>query len=235
MAILEVRPDEIVTLERTTMVDQKLRERSDLQRLLRVSIDVLADDIMVVAEEYGRWDDSRRRIDLLGLDRDANLVVIELKRTEDGGHMELQALRYAAMVSVMTFDHVVQAHQKYLETSGSSADARAVLLEFLEWDEPQEEVFNQDVRIVLVSMDFSKEITTTVLWLNQKGVDVRCVRLTPYRSGDKVLLDVQQNNTPPRGRRIPDPDPGEREGATEEPDGNVQGSYSAYGWCGRRG
>jgi len=31
-------------------------------------------------------------------------VVIELKRTNDGGHMELQAIRYASMVSAMTFE-----------------------------------------------------------------------------------------------------------------------------------
>ena len=48
---------------------------------------------MVLAEEFGDWQDSRRRIDLLCLDRDAGLVVVELKRTEDGGHMELQAIR----------------------------------------------------------------------------------------------------------------------------------------------
>ena len=34
---------------------------------------------------------------LLCIDREANLVVVELKRTEDGGHMDLQAIRYAAM------------------------------------------------------------------------------------------------------------------------------------------
>ena len=38
----------------------------------------------------------RRRIDLLGNDRDTNLVIIELKRNDDSGHMELQAIRYAA-------------------------------------------------------------------------------------------------------------------------------------------
>jgi len=63
---------------------------------------------LVVSEEFGDWEDSRRRIDLLGIDKAANLVVIELKRTEDGGHMELQAIRYAAMVSKMTFDRLVE-------------------------------------------------------------------------------------------------------------------------------
>jgi hypothetical protein len=37
-------------------------------------------------------------------DKQAWLVVIELKRTLDGGHMELQAIRYASMVSAMTFE-----------------------------------------------------------------------------------------------------------------------------------
>jgi RecB family endonuclease NucS len=31
--------------------------------------------------------DSKRRVDLLALDRSGALVVIELKRTEDGGHL----------------------------------------------------------------------------------------------------------------------------------------------------
>jgi RecB family endonuclease NucS len=44
----------------------------------------------VVAEEYGLFADSRRRIDLLALDRTGTPVVIELKRTDDGGHVRTQ-------------------------------------------------------------------------------------------------------------------------------------------------
>jgi len=47
--------------------------------------------VLVIAEEFDGWDKSRRRIDLLGGDKDANLVVYELKRMEDGGHMDLHA------------------------------------------------------------------------------------------------------------------------------------------------
>ncbi len=96
MPIYSIEDKKIIPIERTTFARQGLRERHDLQSLLKSSIEVLSPDTLV-AEEFGEWEDSRRRIDLLGIDKNANLVVIELKRTEDGGHMELQAIRYAAM------------------------------------------------------------------------------------------------------------------------------------------
>src|SRR5215216_7838443 len=107
MPIFEVTDDQFVPLQPTAFSSHGLRERGDLQRLLRDQVEIIAPDILVIGEEFGGWEDSKRRIDLLGIDRDANLVVIELKRTEDGGHMELQALRYAAMVSTLTFEQAI--------------------------------------------------------------------------------------------------------------------------------
>jgi len=40
-------------------------ERADLQRLLRDDISALDEDLLVIAEEFGNWEDARRRIDLL--------------------------------------------------------------------------------------------------------------------------------------------------------------------------
>ena len=193
MPIYEFASDEIRLLNRTTFGQAQLQERRDLQRLLQANIAVVAPDTLVIAEEFGDWDESRRRIDLLGIDRDANLVVIELKRTEDGGHMELQAIRYAAMVSTMTFDQAADVFGRYLTQTGKTdTDARAELLDFLGWDEPDEDAFARDVRIVLASAEFSRELTTSVLWLIERRIDIRCVRLQPYEFDGRVLVDVQQ-------------------------------------------
>ncbi len=193
MPIYEFASEEIRPLSKTTFGLVQLQERRDLQRLLRANVSVVAPDTLVVAEEFGDWDESRRRIDLLGIDRDANLVVIELKRTEDGGHMELQSIRYAAMVSTMTFEQATDVFGRYLAQIGKAdADARAELLDFLGWDEPDEDAFAQDVRIVLASAEFGRELTTSVLWLIERGIDIRCVRLQPYGIDGRVLVDVQQ-------------------------------------------
>lgn len=181
----------------TTFKAEQVLERTHLQAAVRDHIDVLGQQLMVVAEEYGDFEDAHRRIDLLCIDKAARLVVVELKRTEDGGHMELQALRYAAMVSVMTFDDVVGAYARFRSQTGKGdndrEEAKAELLEWLDEFEDEEPVVSREVGIVLASADFSQEITTTVLWLNEfHSMDIRCIRLSPYRHHGRLLLDVQQ-------------------------------------------
>ncbi len=194
MPIFHVSQKELKQVAETTFGAEGIMERNDLQRMLREQIAVLDERLMVVAEEFGDWLDSSRRIDLLCLDMEANLVVIELKRTEDGGHMELQALRYAAMVSAMTFEQLVDIHARYRNRSAPDAEAaKASILEFLGWDDVYEDQFPQDTRIILAAADFGKELTTAVMWLIDRGIDIRCVRMKPYRMVDgTVLLDVQQ-------------------------------------------
>ena len=191
MAIYQIDKAKLTSLSKTTFSELQITER-EVQQLLRDQIEIISEDTMVISEEFSGWEESKRRIDLLCIDKEANLVVVELKRTEDGGHMELQAIRYSAMVSTMTFDQVVDAHQSFLEGINSSDDSEQRILDFLEWSEPNEESFAQDVRIVLASLEFSKELTSAVLWLNDKGLDIRCVKMEPYFDGEKKLLDIQQ-------------------------------------------
>ena len=194
MAIYQITKDALTPLAETKFGVEGLYERKDLQRLLRERIEVLGGDLLVVAEEFGEWENSNRRIDLLCLDKQASLVVVELKRTDDGGHMELQAIRYAAMISPMTFSEMIETFARCKNvTKPDTEAAKKEVLEFLGWIEPNEDQFGGDTRIILVSADFSKELTTSVMWLNERGLDIRCVRLKPYRmASGEVLLDVQQ-------------------------------------------
>ena len=70
-------------------------------------------------------------------------------------------------------------------------DAAEALLEFLDWSEADEEQFGQEVKIVLASAEFSRELTTSVMWLNEFGLDIRCVRMHPYDNEGQTFLDVQ--------------------------------------------
>lgn len=190
MSLYRVTADKLESVPRTTFAAASLMERKDLQRFLHRDVTPLGDDLMVIAEEYGDWEDSNRRIDLLCLNTDADLVVVEIKRTEDGGHMELQAIRYAAMVSSMTLEKVIQAYAR--TRSCDEESARTDVVEFLKPNAADEVALSGDVKIILVSADFSTEVTTAVMWLNRKGLDITCIRLRPYRMGTEILIDATQ-------------------------------------------
>lgn len=106
--------------------------------------------------------------------------------------MELQALRYASMVSTMNFEKCISIYQKYIDARGLGKNAEDELMGFLEWETPLEEEFVADVRIILASADFSKELTTSVMWLLKKGIDITCIKLSPYNFNGEVLLDINQ-------------------------------------------
>lgn len=192
MALYRIENNKIIPIDATSFDQQKLRERNDLQRMIKERSDMIAADLLIVAEEFGDWSESRSRIDLLAIDKSANLVVIELKRTEDGGYMELQALRYAAMISTLTFDKLIPIYQEYMDKNNIEGNAENKLLEFLVWDEQDDDKFAQDVKIILVSANFSKELTTSVMWLvNEYELDIRCVRMTPYNKQGEIIIDAQ--------------------------------------------
>lgn len=192
MPLYIFKDKQILEVASTNFWAEGIREREGLQAALRDNIDAISPETLIISEEFSEWSEGARRIDLLGIDKQARLVVIELKRDEGGAHMELQALRYAAMVSTLTFKKAIEIYQKYLDGRKFEKNAESEILSFLGWSDPLEEQFPVDVRLVLASANFSKEITTTVMWLNERGLDIRCIRLKPYKLGDHVLLDIEQ-------------------------------------------
>ena len=191
-------------IDPTSFAEEGIHEREDLQRILRDMPDVLEEGLLIIAEEFGDWQDSRRRIDLLGLDDKGRLVVIELKRGDTGEHMDLQAVRYAAMVANMTIESIVETYQTYLDKrakqdgNSSDEDAAARIREHLGIAEIDSEAIHTDIpRVILVSEDFSKELTTCVMWLNDSwlrsaGQEIKCIKLRPHRNGKEILIEASQ-------------------------------------------
>jgi hypothetical protein len=206
MNLFEIQADRTLSVIEPQLFNDesiRLKERQDLQAMLRDSPEaqrqILGEGLLVFSEEFSNWQDSVRRIDLLALDKRGELVVIELKRDEDGAHMELQAVRYAAMVSAMTFQAVLRAYQAFLIKRGlPGEEAEPKLLEFLGKSSEDEVAIGSKPRILLLSRGLGKEITTTVLWLrNECNLDVRCIEMIPHEVGGRKLLATQTIIPPP--------------------------------------
>jgi hypothetical protein len=60
MSIYEVTPNSLEALRPTDFAREGLRERTDLQPRLRDQIEVLGPGLLVISEEFGDWEDSKR-------------------------------------------------------------------------------------------------------------------------------------------------------------------------------
>jgi len=192
MPIFKVQDNKFIKLPSTTFEMEKIYEVKDFQKYLSNSIEVIDNDLLVISTEFSDWEDSKRSIDILCIDVDGNLVVIEIKRTQDGGHMELQSIRYSAMIANMKFDKAVKTYEAYLKKINSQIDAETKLLNFLGWADIKVDEFAQEVKIILISSDFSIEVTTSVLWLNEKELDIRCIKVKLQKDDENVYFDIQQ-------------------------------------------
>ncbi len=194
--------DRLDEVAQTSFGQEGVLERDDLQRMLRDQPEVLEKGLLIIAEEFGDWQDSNRRIDLLGLDASGRLVVIELKRGETGAHMDLQAIRYAAMVANMTNEKAIETYQNYLDQrageKGETAeadDAETLIRGHLGTADEAPVILTETPRIILASENFGKELTTCVMWLNESwlraaGQEIKCIRLQPHRNGNEILIET---------------------------------------------
>src|SRR3954451_7566931 len=97
---VDVQGKRLVELLPKRLSELGVRERFDVQEWLEKSPGILGEDLLIIAKELPL--PSRIRLDLLAIDKRANLVIIELKRDDSGPSVEWQAIKYASYCSNMT-------------------------------------------------------------------------------------------------------------------------------------
>jgi hypothetical protein len=159
------------------------------------------EQLLVLGHQFAEFAEDRDRLDILALDRSGEIVLVELKVSDDFRVTDLQALAYAGADArrspkdlASTFHRHTQkktAHQPLtsvghgsnVEVDGASGlvaepsatyeDALAAIAAFIEIDDVTDWQPSQHVRIKLVAPDFPRRVLQTVKWLG----DVYSVRI----------------------------------------------------------
>ncbi|AYF04189.1 DUF4268 domain-containing protein (plasmid) [Paracoccus yeei] len=180
-------------LDQTRFSALNLRERDHLQEWLANQPDALGEDLLIIQKEFDGFADTRERLDLLALDSDGQLVVIENKLDDSGRDVTWQALKYAAYVSSLTKAQIIDIYKQYLDRYCGGGNAVQNICDFLGEENLDEVVLNpsQNQRLMFIAAHFRKEVTATVLWLREHGIDARCFKVVPYVFGEELFVDIQ--------------------------------------------
>jgi len=166
-----------------------LRERFDIQEWMERTSKILGEDLLIIGKEVTL--PSGKRLDLLAIDKKANLVIIELKRDDSGEAVEWQAIKYASYCANFLPDEIYRQFARYL--GKSDPEARKAIEEFIDVDL---EDLNDSQRIILTARQFNSEVASAVFWLREHGLDIQCTRIAPYVDADGTLFITPETIIP---------------------------------------
>ncbi len=162
-------------------------EESVLEKWLETNPDGILEDgrVLIIGRQVRT--DLGGVIDLLGVDRQGNVVVVELKRDRTPRDVVAQALEYAAFAARLDVDAlegILRVHEQ--DGALGLGDHHR---EYFEVDESEAVAFNKDQRIVIVGQRVTPEIKQTASFLGSKGIDVTCVEFTFFKAagGGRLL------------------------------------------------
>lgn len=193
MFLIDRNKNEAISLEKKTFKELKFQERKHLQEWICKNTNILGEKLLIIQKEFSGFDDTKERLDLLAIDENGNLVVIENKLDDSGKDVVWQSLKYVSYCSGLTKSDIKDIYQEYLNNLSIEDKADKILAEFLGYEDFSEaEINNDDQRIILIAANFRKEVTSTVMWLIDHNIGIKCIKVTPYKLDDKVLLDTEQ-------------------------------------------
>lgn len=193
MFVLDREKNRIKKIKSCTFSELKFREREHLQEWLENTPEAFGEELLFIQKEFDGFDDTRERLDLLAIDKQGDLVVIENKLDDSGKDVTWQVLKYASYCSSLSKQQIKDIYQSYLDKKGLNESAESNISDFLNAEDFREIQLNKVQRIILVSGNYRKEVTSTVLWLLQKyNLKIQCFKATPFSFGEEILRNVEQ-------------------------------------------
>ena len=171
-------------IEESKFSELGIWERTHMENWIAKYPQILGEELITITTEYAKFDKTNNRLDILAVDTDGKIVIIELKRDIADRFVDLQAIHYAAYCSTLNLEQIIQMKADYRNIS--KEDAEAEIKKFINNNEFSD--FDNQPRIMLVANDYREETLAAVLWLRENGIDITCVKLEPYKIGEKIAI-----------------------------------------------
>ena len=183
--IVVLRDGSSEVVEPSGIVASFLREE-DLEREIVHCPALLGEELLVLGSQLAEFAEDRDRLDVLMLDRDGELVLVELKVSDNFRVTDLQALAYAGAYASASTEDLARTFQKTLSrTESRDVPVDEAVRRIVDWvsdiDEFAEWTPSQRVRIKLVAPSFPQRVLTTVKWLSDVyAMPVEAIRVQMF-------------------------------------------------------
>ncbi len=169
----------------TSLAEQGRREADDLEAWIASEPSILGSDIVLIGRQVATQSGP---LDLLGIDKTGNAVIIELKRDRLPREVLAQAVDYASDVATWSVERLSEECAEY---RGKSLDD--ILSDTFDDVDIENLTINEGQRILLVGFGAESSLERMVEWLSASyDVNVNAIILQYARTaGGEELLGVR--------------------------------------------
>lgn len=180
-------------LEFTSLANEGFKEEDLREWIIDSSSDILGEELFLIGREVS-VQELGDAIDILGIDRDGNLVIIELKRGSLRDPVDFQGLKYAAYTAQWDYEELKEQFEYFKSTRWGQKlyDGSVSFTEQLDSFCNEDYTFNQDQRMLLVGESIRERLNLVVRWLADRSVDVAVVEVDLLKEGDRLYIDADQ-------------------------------------------
>lgn len=188
MALFKVKDNKLEEIKITSLDSEGQRE-GNLEEWIIKNPDVLGEDLLIIGKQV-RVEDVADGIDLLAIDRDGNLVILELKRGRTPNDIDFQALKYASYVETWDEEDIESQFLSFMETPYGKQlypdvdNFHGLLDDFCNEDYE----LNGNQRIIIIANEINEKIGSVFRWLDKKGIDVGLIEIKYYNDGNGIIL-----------------------------------------------
>lgn len=190
---LNVESNQLEEIPTTTFFENDLKEREHIEEWIRKKPELLNEDLLIIGHEYDKFE-INERLDLLALDKEGNVVIIEVKRDSTGSTVDFQALKYASYCARLSPQDILEIYADYIKRFGLAIEALDSLMGYLEIQREEElnTILNTNQRIIIVGKEIDKRILSVCTWLYENNIDIKCISIKPYKFENKLIIDTNQ-------------------------------------------
>ncbi|MFW6016487.1 MAG: hypothetical protein ACOCRK_08610 [bacterium] len=160
--------------------DANIYER-DIENWVEMKPDILGEPLKIIGRQV-TIENIGDRLDLLSLDKQGNLVIIELKSDILKSSACLQAVQYASYLSDWQHEEINRQMKNYTKNKIDFID---VIENFCEDDYE----INDRQRIILAGREIRPRTSSVAIWLRKQGVDIKVVQLEPWQDEDVIYIN----------------------------------------------
>ena len=192
----------IKKLSRKEFSQLDIKETEDIENWAIKNPELLGEELLIIASQYGEFEELNKRLDLLALDKDGKLVAVELKRDKADKTADLQVIKYASYVANLASKDLQEIYKKFWKKRGEKftiEEVGEIFSSFLTESDKEIETkeegwikfeLDNKPRIILAAGDFGKEITAPVIWLiDEYGMDMTCIELNAYKHQGEIVIN----------------------------------------------